>query len=145
MNAFAVPCLVLLRAQLFHGCAVFMQALVNEDNPDEPTDFAVGGVLGLAALLAAFFLFGLPKPIPSSPSEGRGWVLTHHPVNSTGWSRPVGALSCITAMKHGAGQLGFCSWSFVVNRGRPCSFASGWGQLKAAESATHGRLAVLQL
>jgi hypothetical protein len=34
---------------------------VNEESPDEPTDFATGGFLGAVGLLAAFLLFGQPQ------------------------------------------------------------------------------------
>lgn len=44
------------------------QALVNEEAPDQPTDFATGGFLGFVGLLAAFLLFGLPKPTVVAPT-----------------------------------------------------------------------------
>ncbi len=35
---------------------------MNQEAPDQPTDFATGGFLGFVGLLAAFLIFGLPQP-----------------------------------------------------------------------------------
>ena len=39
---------------------------MNEESPDEPTDFATAGFLGAVGLLAAFLLFGQPQSQVSS-------------------------------------------------------------------------------
>jgi hypothetical protein len=48
------------------------KALVNEENPDEPTGFTAAGVVGLGAIVAAALTLGAPAPIPSGGSTSAG-------------------------------------------------------------------------